>query len=61
MDLTVEEPQDLTLSDESRAPPAAGAAPAEEPAEPETCSPPQLDRYPRRSTRPPQWLTYETM
>ena len=61
MDLTVEEPQDLTLSDESRSPPAAEAAPAEEPAEPETCSPPQLDRYPRRSTRPPQWLTYETM
>lgn len=47
IDLTVEEPRDLAVSDQSRASPAAVDVPAEEPAGPEV-SPPQLDRYPQR-------------
>ena len=58
IDLTVEEPRDLAVSDQSRTSPAAGDVPAEEPAGPEA-SPPQLDRYPRRQIRPPDRLTYE--
>ena len=59
--LTVEDLRYGAVPGGSHGPRAAEDEPTEEPAESETCSPPQLNRYPLRNRNEPDRLTYTKM
>ncbi|KAF0290938.1 hypothetical protein FJT64_010889 [Amphibalanus amphitrite] len=61
VDLAVEDLRHGAVPDGSHGPRAAEDEPTEEPAESETCSPPQLNRYPLRNRNEPDRLTYTKM
>ncbi|KAF0307956.1 hypothetical protein FJT64_020783 [Amphibalanus amphitrite] len=61
VDLAVEDLRHGAVPDGSHGPRAAEDEPTEEPTESETCSPPQLNRYPLRNRIEPDRLTYTKM